>query len=273
MKANPMVPLPAQVPAQEGLAQLSDTQLFYWDTGGDGHAVLFLHPATGSAMIWGYQQPVFAKAGYRVIGYSRRGYYRSAPVAEDNPGIASEDLHKLVDFLGLKKFHLVSSAAGGVVASDYALSHQDRLLSLVIADNPAGIRGGEIGKVADSLKPKGFDAMAIEFLELGPSYRAAHPDGVKAWLELAHKALVSKRASVRVANSITDAALNTIKVPTLLITGAADLYTPPSVLRMVAAKIPNSEMVIAAEAGHSVHWETPELFNRVVLGFLAQHSK
>ena len=30
------VPMPAQVPAKEGVAQLADTRLFYWDTGGDG---------------------------------------------------------------------------------------------------------------------------------------------------------------------------------------------------------------------------------------------
>ena len=70
--SNPMlsVPLPPQMPAREGLAQLPGTRLGYWDTGGDGPAIVLLHPATGSALIWGYQQPVFARAGYRVIAYA-----------------------------------------------------------------------------------------------------------------------------------------------------------------------------------------------------------
>src|SRR5215471_1965202 len=86
------VPLPAQLPAKEGFAQLADTRLFYWDTGGDGPPIVLLHPFTGSALIWGYQQPAFATAGYRVIGYSRRGYYNSAPLERDKPGTGADDL-------------------------------------------------------------------------------------------------------------------------------------------------------------------------------------
>src|SRR5262245_57549038 len=112
------VPIPEQVPAKEGLAELPGTRLWYWDTGGDGAPVVFLHPATGSALIWLYQQPVFAKAGYRVIAYSRRNHYGSDMATEENPGVGSEDLHNLVDFLGVQKFHAVASAAGGGVGAD-----------------------------------------------------------------------------------------------------------------------------------------------------------
>src|SRR5581483_2471576 len=95
------VPMPAQMPVREGMAQLAGARLFFWDTGGTGEPIVLLHPASGSALIWGYQQPVFAKAGYRVISYSRRGYYGSAPLDRAKPGNASEDLHRLADFLGL----------------------------------------------------------------------------------------------------------------------------------------------------------------------------
>jgi len=101
-----------------------------------------VHPATGSALIWGYQQPALAKADYRVIGYSRRSYYGSDPLSKESPGVASEDLHNLIEVLGIRKFHIVGSAAGGGVAADYAVSHPDRLLSLVINSNPAGLSGG-----------------------------------------------------------------------------------------------------------------------------------
>src|SRR4249920_228663 len=128
--ANPMrpIPIPAQVPAKDGMAQIPDTRLWYWDTGGQGVPIVLLHPATGSGLIWSYQQPVLAKAGYRVIGYSRRGYYNSAPFERDKPGTGADDLRGLVDFLGSRKFHAVASAAGGSVASDFAFSYQDRLL-------------------------------------------------------------------------------------------------------------------------------------------------
>ncbi len=266
-------PLPAPVPTKEALAALPDTRLFYWDTGGDGTPVVLVHPATGSALIWGYQQPALAKAGYRVIGYSRRSYYGSDPLAKDQPGVASQDLHDLIEFLGIRKFHAVGSAAGGGVVADYAVSHPDRLLSLVINSNPAGLSGGDIVKTYESLRPKGFAEMPADFRELGPSYRAANPGGVKLWLELEHKAVTSNPFRQRAANDITEATLKRLSVPTLLITGEADLYSPPALIRMVAAQIPNSEVVIVREAGHSSYWEQPEAFNRAVLDFLARHAK
>src|SRR5258707_12990909 len=130
-QTNPLtpIPIPAQVAAKEAVATIPDTRLWYWDTGGTGAPVVFLHPATGSGLIWSYQQPVLANAGYRVIAYSRRGYINSAPFDKAKPGIGSEDLHHLADQLGLGRFHLVASAAGGSIAADFALSYQDKLLS------------------------------------------------------------------------------------------------------------------------------------------------
>jgi pimeloyl-ACP methyl ester carboxylesterase len=267
--ANAVVP--PQAPAREGLAAVADTHLWYWDTGGEGPPVVLLHPASGSGLIWGYQQPALVKAGYRVIAYSRRSYFNSDAIAKDRPGIGSADLHGLIEFLGLTKFHLLGSAAGGTVAVDYALSHPDRLLSLTLADNAAGIRDGEIAKAVVSIRTRGFDDMPVEFRELGPSYRAANPEGARIWTELAHKAVTAADFRQGVANEITTARIEAMKVPTLLITGDADLVNPPSILRMVARHMAGSEMLIAPEAGHSTYWEQPDMFNGALLGFLAKH--
>src|SRR5580704_3778657 len=267
--ANAVVP--PQAPAREGLAAIADTHLWYWDTGGEGPPVVLLHPASGSGLIWGYQQPALVKAGYRVIAYSRRSYFNSDAIAKDRPGIGSADLHGLIELLGLTKFHLLGSAAGGTVAVDYALSHPDRLLSLTLADNAAGIRDGEIAKAVVSIRTKGFDDMPVEFRELGPSYRAANPQGARIWTELAHKAVTAADFRQGVANEITTARIEAMKVPTLLITGDADLVNPPSILRMVARHIAGSEMLIAPEAGHSTYWEQPDMFNGALLSFLAKH--
>lgn len=269
--ANAVVP--PQAPAREGLAAIADTHLWYWDTGGEGTPVVLLHPASGSGLIWGYQQPALVKAGYRVIAYSRRSYFNSDPIAKDQPGIGSVDLHGLIEFLGLTKFHLLGSAAGGTVAVDYALSHPDRLLSLTLADNAAGVRDGEIAKAVVSIRTKGFDDMPVEFRELGPSYRAANPEGARIWTELARKAVTGGDFRQGVANKITTARVEAMKVPTLLITGDADLVNPPSILRMVARHMVGSEMLIAPEAGHSTYWEQPDIFNGALLGFLAKHAR
>ena len=266
------VAVPAQVAVKESLAQLSDTQLYYWDTGGDGQPIILLHPNSGSALIWGYQQPAFAKAGYRVIAYSRRGYHGSAPIVEGKAGNAADDLREFIDLLGIKKFHAVAAASGGSTAADFAALHPDRLLSLTVSSNTFGIRSGSIARAAASIRLKNWEDIPSEFQELGPSYRAANPEGVKRWMELEHKAFVgSVRGQGR--REMTEAKLEQLKVPVLLIAGAADLTAPPSIARMLQAKIPNSELVVAPESGHSVYWERPDVFNQAVLDFIGKHKE
>jgi pimeloyl-ACP methyl ester carboxylesterase len=61
-------------------------------------------------------------------------------------------------------------------------------------------------------------------------------------------------------------------VPTLLMTGDADLWIPPFLLREVGEKIPNSTVVIVSDAGHAIQWERPEAFNAAVLGFIRSNA-
>lgn len=267
------VPIPQQVPAREETAELPDTRLWYWDTEGSGTPVVFLHPASGSALIWLYQQPVFAGAGYRVIAYSRRNHYGSEPAPSDNPGIASVDLENLSQFLGLERFHAVSSAAGGSVAADYAFSHPEKLLSLTVSSNNLAAANGYIAETAARIRPKEWEALPRWFQELGPSYRAVNPEGVEKWIELNQLSETGKGARQKRAHVVTPEMLETLKVPTLLMTGTADLYTPPSITRMISRHVPNNEVAIAAESGHSPYWEQPEFFNRTVLDFIGRNLK
>jgi pimeloyl-ACP methyl ester carboxylesterase len=265
------IPIPPQAQAKEAIAVLPGTRLAYWDTGGNGEVIVLLHPATGSARIWSYQQPVFAKAGYRVIAYSRRGYGDSDPVPKENPGTAAGDLQNLVDLLGLKKFHLAGSAAGGGIAMDYAHSHPERLLSLVIACAIGGIEDKDYVELSGRLRPKGFDEMPATFRELSPAYRAANPSGTEAWAALEHSAITGNRVGQKPANKISWASFASIKVPTLVIGGDADLAVPPPMLRLYASHIPGAEVVSAPEAGHSLYWERPDIFNHALLDFFAKH--
>jgi len=271
---DPMVPvpIPEQVPAKEGMAALPGTNLGYWDTGGTGQPVVFLHPASGSALVWLYQQPVFAKAGYRVIAYSRRNYYNSDSAPNQNPGSASVDLQNFVDYLGVNQFHLVSSAAGGSVAADYALSYPEHLLSLTVSSNNLAARNGYIAEAAEKIKSKEWDDLPRWFRELGPSYRAVNPEGVAKWIELNEKSEIGRGARQNLVNVVTPDKLESLKVRTLLVTGDADMFTPPSIMRMIGRQVPNNELVIVPECGHSPYWEQPELFNRTVLEFIRRSS-
>jgi pimeloyl-ACP methyl ester carboxylesterase len=272
--ADPMVPvpIPIQVRAKEGVAELPGTHLGYWDTGGAGEPIVLLHPASGSALVWLYQQPVFAQAGHRVVAYSRRNYYNSDLAPADNPGTASEDLQNFIDFLRLEKFHLVSSAAGGSVAADYALSHPERLLSLTVSSNNLAAASGYIAAAVAKIRLKEWDDLPRWFRELGPSYRGANPAGVAKWTELNLISETGKGARQKLVNVVTPDKLETLKVGTLLMTGAADMFTPPSITRMIARHLPDNEVVIVPECGHSPYWEQPEFFNRTVLEFIGRRS-
>jgi len=272
--ANPMVPIPIpmQAPAKEGMAALPGTHLGYWDTGGAGQPIVLLHPASGSALVWLYQQPVFAEAGYRVIAYSRRNYYNSDLAPADNPGTASADLQNFIEYLGLEKFHIVSSAAGGSIAADYALSHPERLLSLTVSSNNLAAANGYIAEAAAMMHLREWDDLPRWFRELGPSYRGANPAGVAKWTELNEISETGKGARQKLVNIVTPEKLVTLKVRTLLMTGAADMFTPPSITRMIARHVPDNEVVIVPESGHSPYWEQPEFFNRTVLGFIGRRK-
>lgn len=258
--------LPAQMPMLEGVADLGNTKLWYWDTGGAGEAIVLLHPGSGSGEFYPYQQPAFAKAGYRVISYSRRGQYKSDLGTDADSYFAADDFLNLMKFLKVEKFHLVGNALGGYIALDLAISHSDRVLSLVLACSMMGISEPEYTRTLQSLRPKAFNDLPIELKELGPSYRAANPLGVAEWKRLHERS--GTRSPVRLKNKITWSALAGLRVPTLLVTGDADLWIPPYILWHVGEKIPNSKVVIVPDSGHGVQWEQPEIFNAVVLEFL-----
>lgn len=265
-------PEPPQSPAQEGVAQLADgAKLWYWDTGGKGESVVLLHPGTGSGAIWGYQQPVLSKAGYRVIGYSRRGHYRSSPASADSAATAAGDLLELLNHLRVARCHLVGSAAGGFVVPDFVLSHPDRVSTMTIACSLGGAQDPEFVRTTERILPPGFRQLPPEFRELSASYRAANPAGVKRWLELEHIARTGGPRRQPGINSLQWSDFARIETPALLLSGDADLYMPPSRLREFARHLPNSEHAVIAEAGHSAYWEQPDAFNATLLAFFAKH--
>ena len=152
-------PLPTQAPMTEALADLGNVKLWYWDTGGSGEVVVFLHPGSGSAEFFPYQQPAFAKASYRVICYSRRGQFRSEMGAETDKFFAADDLLALMDHLKVGKFHAVGSALGGYIGLDVALSRPERLQSLVLASSMMGIAEPDYQKTLEALRPKPFSEL------------------------------------------------------------------------------------------------------------------
>src|SRR5438876_4377168 len=177
----------APAPARETYADLPGVRIWYRDTGGTGVPVVLLHATTGSSRVWEYQFPVFTENGFRVIAYDRRGFGRSViDPAGAQPGTGADDLQSLMNHLGIDRFHLIGTAGGGFVALDYALSFPERLRSLVVASSIGGMQDQDYLDLGRRLRPPQFDALPPELRELGPSYRAANPEGTRRWIDLEH---------------------------------------------------------------------------------------
>ncbi|HEY2380549.1 MAG TPA: alpha/beta hydrolase [Terriglobia bacterium] len=254
-------------------ADLPGIRLWYVDTGGSGVPVVFLHPNTGSSANWEHQIPRFTSAGFRFIAYDRRGWGKSMAQPGAAPGTGADDLHALLKFLKVDRFHLVGTAGGGFIALDYALSFPDEIRSLVIANSIGGVQDPEYLEMNRRLRPPSFDAMPPELREVGPSYRAANPDGTRRWIELEHMSKQAGATAQGFRNQMTFALLEKINLHTLFMTGDADMYAPPPLVKMFAARIRNSEMKVIPEAGHSSYWEQPEVFNDAVLQFIRKYGE
>ena len=266
------VPMPEQAPATDGFAQLPVGRIWYRDSGGAGVPIVFLHPAaSGDPLLWGYQQPFFVKAGYRVITYARRSYYKSDRAPQEHPGNAAEDLGQLLKALNLPRAHIVSSGAGGSVAADHALTHPDQVRTLTVSSNYAGVRSGYIYEAAQRARVKQWNELPRWYREFSTSYIVANPDGLKRWMSLQEEATKGKGIEQESYNLIDEAKLGDFKVPVFLLTGDADSSTPPSLMRMLARHIPDVELTIVPETGHSPYWERPGVFNHALLDFLRKH--
>lgn len=264
--------VPAQAPVTEGHVDVDGVRLWYRDSGGDGIPVVLLHPYTGSALIWGYQQPALVDAGYRVIAYSRRGHYGSDTGPVDSLDPSADDLHAVVNHLELEKFHLVGSAAGGFIVPDYAISNPDRLLSITIATSTGGARDPEYREVFETMiRTPEIVALPHYLKELGPSYRAANPEGTQAWIDMEHRSVhTTLRPPAR--NALQWDQFEAIDLPVLLIGADGDIYMPPAMLRELASRLSDVEVYMLTESGHSGYWEQPEAFNQTLIDFLKRQD-
>ncbi len=252
---------------------LPGVDLWYEDTGGSGIPVILLHAASGTCQGWLHQLPTFTGAGYRCIAYDRRTWGRSRPTnSGPQPGFAGDDLHALPDALGLEQVHLVGTAAGAIPALDYALSHPERVRSLVAANTIGGVQDSDYLAVQQRLRPQPIQDLPVELRELGPSYRGTDPEGAAQWLaiELGSRPGGSIPAQP-LRQPITYQRLATMQTPTLILSGEADLLSPPALMRMLAAHIPTSRFMSLPEAGHAGFWERPQVWNGLVLEFIGQH--
>jgi len=254
-------------------AELSGVKLWFTDTGGSGIPFVLLHANTGNSEIWENQIGAFARAGYRVIAFDRRGWGKSLadPASGPQPGTIAGDLDALGDHLKLDKFHLLGVAGGGFAALDYAAWRPQRLRSLVIGASTGQIADREIADFAGRIEIPGIRQLPPVYLEVAPSYRGANLEGTKRWREIEEHSRQPGAPNQPLRTHNTFAKIATITAPTLVIAADADLLAPPALMRVWAAHIKDHEWAVVPDAGHAMAWERPEVFNELILGFVGRH--
>jgi pimeloyl-ACP methyl ester carboxylesterase len=260
-------------PAYAEQADLPGVKLWYTDTGGRGVPIILLHANTGTSVVWAKQNDAFAKAGYRVIAFDRRGWGKSIadPATGQQPGSVADDLDSLVTHLKLGKFYLLGVAGGGFAALDYAAWHQEHLRGLIVAASTGLFSEPVMTDFTKRIAIPGLDKLPGEYIELGLSYRGADPDGTARWNDIEEHARQPGAPSQPLHTPNTFAKVETINVPTLVLVADADLYAPQALMRTWAAHIKHHEWTVIDDSGHSIAWEKPEAFNAAVLGFIRKH--
>jgi pimeloyl-ACP methyl ester carboxylesterase len=254
-------------------AALPGVSLAYRDTGGDGVPLVLLHANTGTSASWAAQFGPFSAAGYRVIAFDRRGWGGSVadPSSGAQPGSIAGDLAALAEHLRLPRFHLLGVAGGGFAALDYAPWRPETLRSLVVAASSGAFSDPEMEQLVRNISVPGFTELPEVLREIGPSFRALHPDRVAAWEQRRQQARQPGAPAQPLHTPNTLAKIGTIRTPMLAITASADLLAPPALMAAWLRHTPHAEVVPIVESGHSVAMEQPDLFNAAVLAFLRRH--
>ena len=116
----------------------------YYESHGEGPAVVFAHGRGGNHLSWWQQVPVFAK-DFRCITFDHRGWGSS--INKPNGDALNtqgwdafvEDLKQLLDHLEVEQAFLVAQSMGGLTCLGFALAYPQRVAGLVLADTTGGV--------------------------------------------------------------------------------------------------------------------------------------
>jgi pimeloyl-ACP methyl ester carboxylesterase len=221
---------------------------------------------------------------YTCVTFSHRGFAPSAaPAGGPDPADYAGDLAALVDHLGASDIRIVAQSMGGWCALDYAFAHPARVRALVLAST-AGPIARPSSLFGDPEQMPGWErssdaaseVMQANNIHVAAGQRMACEQPAVHFLYQEIDAL-SSVDKLTLRQKLSDSlvrppdTLRTLDVPTLWLTGAEDLVYPPFLSDILARLMPKAEVVCVPEAGHSVYFERPAQFNRIVDGFLAKN--
>ncbi|MBC3952110.1 alpha/beta fold hydrolase [Pseudomonas folii] len=244
---------------------------------GEGHPVVLIHGVGLNKEMWG-GQVVGLMPHYRVIAYDMLGHGASPRPAADTGLLGyAEQLHELLEHLGLPQATVIGFSMGGLVARAFALHFPQQLSGMVVLNSvfnrSAEQRAGVIARTAQAAE-HGPDANAAEALSrwFSREYQAANPAQIAAirtiLAENDPQGYLTTYTLFATQDMYRADDLGHITAPTLIATGELDPGSTPEMARQLAARIPGAEVAILAEQRHMMPVESPRLVNQVLLDFL-----
>ncbi|MCL6648933.1 MAG: alpha/beta hydrolase [Chloroflexi bacterium] len=258
-------------------------RIAYETHGTTGPWVVLVHGGGLDRRMWQPQVPVLARR-WRVLTYDQRGQGESdAPLTGYGPDDHLADLAGLIAAVGIERLHVIGLSLGSAIAQAYAVTHPERVLSLVLAGGSATPTPPDPAFTAhlqrlEALMAAGDRAGALRANLEGPLI--GQSKGRPNW-PLIEQIILSQRLPQlhdpqrgRYPPPRLDPAqqLAALTMPVLVIDGANDL---PGILARGAyleRTLPTVRRVIIPDAGHLVNLDQPERFNVVVLAFLETGS-
>ena len=279
-----VIPIPGQASgsgkpdAPNGsFVEVENGKIYYEECGNAPTTVVLIHDGIAHSVVWDGVWPLFCQ-NFRTIRYDRRGYGKSP--AATTWYYETDDLAALLRHLKVPRAVLVGSSHGGELSIDFALSHPDMVEQLVL-----------VGAVVS-----GFP-YSDHFLNRGmqnskPFQQNDVKSGIAKWakdrylLAPGHETAQKKLLDILTASPQdlthddyprpTEAALprlHEIRVPTLLLTGDADIPDVHAYAGAIQAGIYGSRRVVLSDAGHLMYLEKPEEFSSLVIGFIRLNQR
>jgi 3-oxoadipate enol-lactonase len=247
-----------------------------YESEGEGIPLLFIHQVATDRRLWQHQRSPFFQ-GYRLIMVDVMGHGEEAwSPQEYSLDRAADRIRELLESLRVGPAFIIGVSMGAAIAMRVALSHPSLIRGLILVSPWSHDVSEHTKNLVDRLfrlAEAGDMATHTDlFLRyiLPPAYWESHIAEVECLRALAmaqNAKTVAYTWAAFLASDLTDN-LQDIHVPSLIIAGLNDLFTPPYLARAVAEGLSEVELEVWEDTGHFPFFEDPLRFNRRLETFI-----
>jgi 2-hydroxy-6-oxonona-2,4-dienedioate hydrolase len=261
------------------MTYVNDYAIRYLEYGSSNSKILILmHGMGASADRWSRVVLTLSKY-FRVIAPDIIGFgYSDKPTVEYTMDFFLDFFSDFLDSLKISKASIIGSSFGGHVATEFAIRHNRKVDRLVLAA-PAGMMRTSTpvldGYIMAALYPSYENALKA-FRDMAYDPDVVNADTVvdfvnRMRLPNAKYAFMSTLLGMRYAPKL-QGKIGMIISPTLLMWGDSDRMIPVQYAEEYR-EIPDSQLVVIKNCGHTPYVEKPMTFNKLVLKFLVRQGK